>query len=325
MCDRTQEFNQLVAKSNQAAGVQPSKRMSDAAKPSRTAFNEAASEIGRGIHRTSGVITKLTKLVKRQGLFDDPTEEINNLIFRIKQDIDALNTKCDSAQEYLNSQKRGSGEQQAAAYNSTVVDSLKTDLMSATKDFKNVLEVRSSKMKDLQQRKVGLTGNGMLSPLKQFNANQQGQKNTSNGEGGHKPGVSASPYGKMDPYAGGATSVTESPMHNRGQMQQQQQQLLLAPPQNAQYYDSREQAVTEVERTIGELGTLFKRLAGMINEQQELVDRIDDDVESAVANLDKGRDVIMKMHENASSNRGLYTKLAAIGAVFTVVFVVFLM
>ena len=48
---------------------------------------------------------------------------------------------------------------------------------------------------------------------------------------------------------------------------QQNQQLLFAPLATNQYYESREVAVTEVEKTIGELGSLFKRLATMITEQ----------------------------------------------------------
>ena len=43
---------------------------------------------------------------------------------------------------------------------------------------------------------------------------------------------------------------------------------MFAPLATNQYFESREVAVTEVEKTIGELGSLFKRLATMISEQQ---------------------------------------------------------
>lgn len=88
-------------------------------------------------------------------MFDDPTEEINNLIFRIKQDLDELNTKCDSAQQYVDTKKLGL---QLTNHNGKVVSQLKTDLMHTTKDFKTVLETRASKMKESQLRKVVLTG-----------------------------------------------------------------------------------------------------------------------------------------------------------------------
>ena len=128
-----------------------------------------------GIHRTSGLLTKLTQLVKRQGLFDDPTDEINNLIFRIKEDLGDLNGKCDKAQDFVDEKKRQMGpSNQYANHNTKVVSHLKTELLHKTKDFKSVLEMRSSKMKGQQQRKVALTGTGALSPMKQFAANSAG-------------------------------------------------------------------------------------------------------------------------------------------------------
>ena len=103
---------------------------------------------------------------------DDPSEEINNLIFKIKQDLDELNLKCDSAQQFVDVKKQTSGSKinQLASHNGKVVSQLKTDLMHATKDFKTVLETRASKMKDSQHRKVVLTGNATVSPMRQFSA-----------------------------------------------------------------------------------------------------------------------------------------------------------
>lgn len=314
MCDRTQEFLQCVEQFGQSlVSAQQSKRSADVPQ-TKSAFHDAASEIAKGIHRTSGVLSKLTKLVRRQGLFDDPTEEINTLIFRIKQDLDELNTKCDSAQQYVEGKKRSMGEQsQSASHNVKVVGQLKADLMNATKDFKNVLEVRSSKMKGQIQRKVELTGTGTLSPMRHFNATSKSdlKQNSSN---------KIPDLGNTDintPYS----SSPGTQMAFTGQ----QQQLLLAPPANNQYYEAREQAVTEVEKTIGELGTLFKRLATMIAEQQELVERIDEDVENAVSNAEGAKAMLLKTYESVSSNRGLYTKLAGILALFALFFVIFLM
>jgi syntaxin 5 len=323
MADRTHEFLQIaqVLHNASAGGGQ----LKQSAPKSRTAFHDAAEEIAKGIHRTSGVLNKLTKLVRRQGLFDDPTEEINSLIYRIKQDLDELNTKCDSAQQFVDQKKRSLGNaNQSAAHNVKVVSQLKTDLMHATKDFKTVLEVRSSKMKDQQVRKVELTGNGVLSPMRQFAATTNAQKG------------SASAASKADPEAGGVgggvggggggTSGKAQYYTPYGtDQQQQQQQLLLAPPATQQYYESRERAVGEVESTIGELGQLFKRLATMIQEQQEMVERIDDDVESARGNADAAHSLLLKTYESVSSNRGLYTKILAIVGLFGIMFTLFLL
>ena len=109
------------------------------------------------------------------------------------------------------------------------------------------------------------------------------------------------------------------------QMQYTQQQLLVSPVVSQQYYEAREQAVTEVEKTIHELGSLFKRLATMISEQQELVERIDDDIENAVSNSNAAHSLLLKTYESVSSNRGLYIKLSAILAAFFLFFVLFVM
>ena len=53
---------------------------------------------------------------------------------------------------------------------------------------------------------------------------------------------------------GGKVGGLGGPMGSDGSYTQQQ--LLLAPPTASMYYESREKAVTEVEKTIGELGTL---------------------------------------------------------------------
>lgn len=314
MSDRTHEFLQYVQQNAQAVDVLKP-RPPDPPK-TKSAFHDAAAEIARGIHKASGSLTRLTSLVRRQGLFDDPTEEINNLIYRIKQDLDELNTKCDSAQQYVESLKKSGGENQTCAYNVKVVTQLKSDLMGTTKNFKSVLEVRSGKMKDQQQRRVELTGQSTLSPMRQFNASLKREAGGGSGTSEHKMGdgivdMSMSPYAK--------SSSLSLPQAN------QQQQLLLAPPSNAQYYESREAAVTEVEKTIGELGTLFKRLATMISEQQELVERIDEDVESAVTNSDLAHKQLLSLYEGVSSNRGMYMKLFAIFGVFILFFVIFLM
>jgi len=289
----------------------------------RTVFQDTSSEIAKGINRSAGMISKLTQLVKRQGLFDDPTEEINSLIFRIKEELGDLNSKCDVAQKYVDDKKAQLGDtNQLATHNMKVVSQLKTELMHKTKDFKTALELRSSKMKDQQQRKIELTGNGVLSPMKQFTASVGGD--VQGGGARTSKAKSAPPMALPTPY-----NMVSAPQPTTGgsmpSMQLQQQELLLAPVASQEYYQGRQQAVNEVEKTIGELGSLFNRLATMIHEQQELVERIDDDVENAIDNSNRAQALLMKAYESASSNKGMYMKLAAIAGGFVVFFVLFVL
>jgi syntaxin 5 len=360
MGDRTQEFlefaNQLQAikeavesRSSSTTLKNGNKQFNDRNQEekevpkTRSAFNEAAGDIGKGIHRTAGMLKKLTGLVRRQGLFDDATDEINKLIFSIKNDLDELNSKSDSAQQYIQSKKNMFGSRdQSVEHNVKVVSHLKTDLMHTTKDFKTVLELRSSKMKDQQARKFEIIGKGVLSPTKLIDsatmenmerkrrANDAASSGSRCSNGGNNHAINSamvpskpkfvSPYNNDNLTNNGQFSSQYG--HSSDQMETQ---LLLDPVAENQYFDAREKAVTEVEQTIGELGQLFKRLAMMISEQAELVERIDEDIEAANSNADRAHTMLIQTYESVSSNRGMYMKIGVIIALFLLGFIVFLL
>ena len=332
--DRTRDFMQCV---REQAGDKSSTNNHKKVN-TRSAFQDAAGEIARGVHHASQTLAKLSKLVQRQGLFDDPTEEINKLIFRIKEELGDLNSKCDSAQQYVDGQKSSRSHNDATAgqgaHQGKVVNQLKTGLASATKDFKFVLEMRSSKIKDQQTRKEALTGGcGLLgSPMhSSSNSGSAQQRRNASGANAQKEALSFNlPFGgsRNDPTTGVGDNTDDnndvySDTYNPAQASAQEQQMLLAPP--TQYFEARERAVGEVESTIAELGSLFKRLTTMIQEQGEMVERIDEDIENAVSTVDSASDVLQKAYDAASGNATLYTKLGAILIFFLIFFTVFLM
>ena len=331
MCDRTLEFSKLVTEQRLILG-DTLERKENRPKPppprddakSRQEFHQLSLDVSKGIQDCAQSLSRLTKLVRQQGLFDDPTEEINRLIYKIKQDLNELNFKCDAAQQNVEERKRVLGERsQVSAHSSSVVSQLKTGLMAATKDFKTALEIRSTKMKDTQNRKSQLVGTGMLSPLRLSSGNLQPGGPAADRSSEKRPAVALpTPYSRSTEATPGEPGSLPGTSPGFGM---QQQQLLLAPPANLQYYESREVAVSEVEKTIGELGQLFKRLGSMIMEQQELIERIDEDVESAVSSADKAHQALLKTYDSVSSNSGLYTKLASILVLFIIFFVLFLM
>jgi syntaxin 5 len=366
MSDRTQELQSLL----QNIAVTSGKKQNLSRPQSintKNAFNDTASDIARGVSKTAALLTSLTNLVRNQGLFDDPTEEINSLIFKIKKDLDELNNKCDSAQSFIDSKKSifGDNSNQSTQHNNKVVSQLKSDLMVTTKDFKGILELRTNRMKDQQQRKVELVGKSFLSPTRVIeessnksnkpssgavsgkedpapgsflNNNNNPKSNTVNNNNNnlntaltrrHNSKKHSLPNPYANPFSDSSlhSSSKEDIEENRLSSHAQQTQHLLLEPLNAenQYYDARENAVTEVEQTIGELGQLFKRLATMIQAQGEMVERIDDDVENAVSNTESGRNQLVKAYEYASSNRGLFMKLGAIAVIFILIFVLFLL
>lgn len=85
-----------------------------------------------------------TAVAKRTSVFDDPTMEIQELTTVIKQDITALNSAVVDLQ-LLSSSRDESGQTSTdnTTHSTTVVDDLKNRLMSTTKEFKDVLTMRT--------------------------------------------------------------------------------------------------------------------------------------------------------------------------------------
>jgi hypothetical protein len=135
--------------------------------------------------------------------------------------------------------------------------------MHATKDFKTVLETRASKKKT-QHRKVALTGQ---SPVSLLQSAQKPGKGTGAGKypmpmNGQKEGLNPMAISSPCPYNNGSAMTEFGGQDNLGgnDFAQQNQQMMFAPLAVNQYYDSRVVAVSEVEKTIAELGTICKKL-----------------------------------------------------------------
>ena len=88
-------------------------------------------------------------VAKRTSVFDDPTVEIQELTAVIKQDITALNSAVTDLQILCNSQNEsGNTSKHTTEHSTTVVDNLKTRLMSTTKEFKEVLTMQNEVTKN---------------------------------------------------------------------------------------------------------------------------------------------------------------------------------
>ncbi|XVE54322.1 hypothetical protein DITRI_Ditri03aG0071200 [Diplodiscus trichospermus] len=165
--DRTQELlsvaerlKKSVSSANNATSSNSSSSVSAKLEDRRSAvadqsdFNKKASKIGLGIHQTSQKLAKLAKLAKRTSVFDDPTTEIQELTSVIKQDITVLNSAVVDLQLLCNSQNEsGNISSDTTNHSTTVVDNLKNRLMSTTKEFKEVLTMRTENMKVHENRR----------------------------------------------------------------------------------------------------------------------------------------------------------------------------
>lgn len=87
---------------------------------------------------------------------------------------------------------------------------------------------------------------------------------------------------------------------------------------------SRVDAVVSVQRTIGELAQMFQKMAVMVTAQEEMIQRIDEDVNDTLHNVEQGQDHLLRYFHHISSNRWLIIKVFLILIFFVVFFVVFL-
>ncbi|GMH48260.1 hypothetical protein TrRE_jg10686, partial [Triparma retinervis] len=126
----------------------------------------------------------------------------------------------------------------------------------------------------------------------------------------------------LDQYTSGSGEQTLTPfeiaqMEERGGSEMSQ---LLIPTAN-NYLSSRADAVSQIEGHIAELGTVFQRLASMVSEHGELVQRVEDNVEDAHDNIQGGITQLTRTLEGLRSNKMLVMKVMAVLTVFIVFFV----
>lgn len=298
--NRTTEFNAILD------AVRASSKQKQSATPlngthvtPRSDFTRLAAHVGKDIQQTSVKLAKLTKLAQRRSLFDDPTAEIQELTYVIKQDIGALNAKLADLQRLRDATKR-SANKQAGDHSENVVHSLKGRLGSTAEGFKKVLKMRTDSLAAQQDRRSHFTGNNTSAPV--FN----------------------SPAGSVAIDLGqGSLGAAARPEMGSGGGGSQRLSMMRAPGETT-YQDARADAVRQVESTIVELGQIFNQLATMVSEQGEMVERIDANVEDTVTNMDAGQNQLMLYYNSIAGNRSLILKVFGILLAFLVLWTVIL-
>ncbi|KAL6556591.1 Syntaxin-32 [Orobanche gracilis] len=274
--DRTQEFLGIAQRVKKSGSSQNGPSSSGSKRDDlprsmasmQCEFNRRASVIGLAIHQTSQKLAKLAKLAKRTSVFDDPTLEIQELTAVIKQDITALNSALVDLQVVCNSRNAsGNISKDTTTHSTMVVDDLKNRLMSTTKEFKEVLTMRTENLKIHENRRQLFSSSASKSPSNPF-ARQRPLA--------AQP-VSSSSSAPPLPWVNGPQASSQLFPKNQGDMesqpllqqQQNQQQQQLVPLQDS-YMQSRADALQNVESTIHELGNIFNQLATLVSQQGEI-------------------------------------------------------
>ncbi|PWA55094.1 syntaxin of plants 32 [Artemisia annua] len=334
--DRTHEFTSIserLKRSRQASGVNGPLAKTDGSGSGsgsgsrstvafQSEFNKRASKIGYGIHHTSQKLAKLAQLAKRtSALFDDPTMEIQELTAVIKQDITALNSAVVELQLVCNSQHEGENvSSDTTTHSTTVVDNLKNRLMSTTKEFKEVLTMRTENLKVNENRKQLFSSIPQKETANPF-VRQRPLANKSNAGSSSSPPPWVNESSSSSPlFQRKQADADSQPLLQQQNQQQQQQQMV---PLQDSYMQSRAEALHNVESTIHELGNIFTQLATMVSQQGELAIRIDENMEDTLANVEGAQGQLMRYLNSISSNRWLMIKIFFVLIAFLMIFLFF--
>jgi syntaxin 5 len=101
----------------------------------------------------------------------------------------------------------------------------------------------------------------------------------------------------------------------------QDQMMQLIPDQD--YLRERADAMEQVESNIVELGTIFNRLAVMVSEHRDMVQRVEDNVDEANSMINLSLNTLTDTLTNLQTNRALFFKVFSILVVFIISFIIF--
>lgn len=245
-------------------------------------------------------------MAKRRTLFDDRPVEVNELTYIIKQDLASLNKQISGLQEITRHQP--SKGNQEGEHNKNVVFLLQEKLTDVSVNFKDVLEARTKNVQASRSRTENF-----ISSVSQHAQPPLQQASASPLYGTPKPGTPApgGAAGLLPPgQSSGGDLLSVEPVSDR--------QLLImeeGDQQNA-YIQQRGQAIEAIEKTIGELGSIFGQLATMVQEQGEMVQRIDANTEDVVDNVEGAQRELLKYWSRVSGNRWLVAKMFGVLMIF---------
>lgn len=233
-------------------------------------------------------------VARRRTLFDDRPVEINELTFVIKQDLSSLNQQIGDLSTLSKQNGRPNGDQEGE-HNKNVVYLLQGKLTDVSVNFKDVLEERTKNIQASRSRTENFIST----------VSQHAQPSLQ---------PSASPlYGtpnRSSPAPAAQDTLSLNPVGD-------QQLLMMEEAQSSNsYIQQRGEAIEAIEKTIGELGSIFGQLATMVSEQSEMIQRIDANTEDVVDNVDGAQRELLKYWSRVSSNRWLIAKMFGVLMIF---------
>eukprot|EP00471_Norrisiella_sphaerica_P002483 CAMPEP_0184483102 /NCGR_PEP_ID=MMETSP0113_2-20130426/4723_1 /TAXON_ID=91329 /ORGANISM="Norrisiella sphaerica, Strain BC52" /LENGTH=220 /DNA_ID=CAMNT_0026863283 /DNA_START=249 /DNA_END=908 /DNA_ORIENTATION=+ len=217
-----------------------------------------------GIQSVSVKLEKLTALAKQKSLFKDPTRQIQELRFTVKEEITRLSDDIQHLQNFM----EGSGNRGHSRNHSTaIVKDLQVKLAQTTKDFQGILEMRTKSLQAQASRRKRY-GDSRASSLRKREVNS---------------------FGRVG---------DEGKTHSQLLVQEQKQSRA-----NEEYLASRAETVQDIEKMLGELGGIYDKMLHMIEAQGEVAISIERNLETTKENVESGITELKTLLTSLQSNR----------------------
>ncbi|XP_058820092.1 syntaxin-5 isoform X1 [Topomyia yanbarensis] len=310
--DRSTEFANAI-RSLQGRNIQRAVNVRDPRKAkqlqSYSEFMMIAKHIGKNIASTYTKLEKLTLLAKRKTLFDDRPAEIQELTYIIKGDLNSLNQQIARLQDVSKSQRKSTTGKHLLSHSSNMVVALQAKLANMSSDFKQVLEVRTENLKQQKTRRDQFSQGPISSslPPSTMRGSTQGSLLLQEQQDQISIDMNTSEGSERVPL-----------------LQHQQQKQLVLYDESDSYVQERAETMQNIESTIVELGGIFQQLAHMVKEQEEMVERIDTNLQDVELNVEAAHGEILKYFQSVTKNRWLMIKIFGILILFFIFFVIFL-
>jgi len=318
--DRTAEFLSAVRslQNRSTNGMLHTNRTSQVTRNSEqhqqySEFMRVAKIISKDLSNTYAKLEKLTLLAKKRSLFDDRPQEIQELTYIIREDITNLNKQIAHLQGFM--KKQQNQQQNTRAHSANVVVALQSKLATMSSEFKQILEVRTENLKAQKSRREQFSGSSPVVSDLPAGALTGGPFASQNGTKG-----SVLLRDEYHAHGGDAVAIDMAGAEDRARLQVQQ---TVFSDDTELYLQSRSDAVQSIESTIVELGGIFQQLALMVREQEEMVQRIDSNVDDAQLNVGAAHDELLRYFRSVSSNRWFMLKMFGVVITFIVIFAIF--
>jgi len=184
-----------------------------------------------------------------------------------------------------------------------MVMALQTRLANMSTNFQQVLEVRTENLKQQKTRREQFSQppvTATLPPMRSTHGNLL--------------------LNEQDDQVSIDMGSASQPLLPKNQIQQQQ---MLLYDESDQYVQQRAETMQNIESTIVELGGIFQQLAHMVKEQEEMVERIDTNIQDVELNVEAAHSEILKYFQSVSKNRWLMIKIFGVLILFFIFFVMF--